>query len=124
MWMIDQMPRAALLGGGVAIMLSMSSAAIAADGSWAGSVECMDHIGSIRKLEIKAQLTGNQLAVDVNGTTSNRAVDSKGIFSMSVMVQRRNPAETSVGRMLGKITPAAIVLKADGGQSSCSGTLN
>ena len=124
MWMIDRMPRAALLGGAVALMLSIGSAAIAADGSWAGTMECMNDIGEPLKLQVKAQLSGNQLTVDVDGATSNRAVDSKGNFSMSVMVKSRKAADTTVGRMLGKVTPASIVLKADGGQSSCSGTLN
>ena len=115
--------RNGLLGAAMGLAIALPGAGFAADGNWAGTMQCADGLGNQKSLPAKATLSGTTLEITVGSTMLRAVVDSNGVFAINIPIRSTRGVD-DIAHVQGKLAPQSIVLKHVGGQATCSGTLS
>lgn len=108
--------RLAVLAGAICLGFH---AAEAAEERWAGTLACTDGWGNPLPVAAEATAVDGQVAIKIGALSTRRPLDKSGSFSIGVALGR----DERVGHLRGTITPQGLTLRPDGGEVSCSGTL-
>ncbi len=99
-------------------VLLLSPAAFAADGRWAGTLDCTDGWGNAVAVPVEGEASGQQIRIKIGSTRFSRPIDANGEFTVGLGLGR----DERVAHLRGTIG-ASLTLAPDGGEVVCSASI-